>query len=750
MRFPSPGLVVALAVCIAGPAHGQERRSVTGRVLAVSDSVPLVGVTARVIEFGMTAQTNEDGRFVLQGVPRFAARVVLSRLGLIGDTLQLPADQDTLVAFLVAEAVRIAPVVAEAPPPARQRFDEAVQTSTITLEAAEITNAPAVLEADVTRVVQLLPGTVAKNDFTTGFNVRGGEADQNLIQLDGVTVFNPSHLGGLFSTFDASAVDHADFITGAFPANYGGRLSSVLDIGLRTGNPERLTARGQLSLLSTKLLMDGPIGRSGATFLVGGRRTYADVVVGAVSDESLPYYFGDLIAKVTVPAGDARVSTTAYLGRDVLDWPWVDDEPGRDGIDLEFNWGNRLVGVNFEKPFGDKLLAVHVSGSAFSTGIGLEPGIVSVDNTVRMWSGRWSLALSPWATHDVRLGAGVEDYEMKYDIRSTSLNAGFFSAEYRPRIWSAFLDDQWHILPWLLIRPGVRLESVEGPDFTALAPRVGVKAFVNNDLALVGSAGRYYQAIHSLRDQELPYAVFDFWIGADEFTPVARSDQAVLGFEKWFGSNYSVSLEGYWKDFENLVTRNRDQDPKLHGDEFIRTDGTAWGADLLIRKYRGRVRGWLAYGLTKATRRVAGQEFPPAHDRRHTLNIVMQSAGPLGSDMGVRWGFGSPLPYTGFAGEWRHREYNAAIHAFDDFSEEPIAADQRNAERYPAYNRLDLSFRWRVEKWGGVLRPYFQIVNVYNRSNVFLYLFDFEESPATRTGISQLPVLPSFGVEFEF
>ena len=118
--------------------------------------------------------------------------------------------------------------------------------------------------------------------------------------------------------------------------------------------------------------------------------------------------------------------------------------------------------------------------------------------------------------------------------------------------------------------------------------------------------------------------------------------------------------------------------------------------------------------------------------------------------MGVRWGFGSPLPYTGMVGEWRHREYNAVLHAFDDFEEEPVATEFRNRERYPNYNRLDVSFRWEVEKWGGVLRPYFQIVNVYNRSNVFIYLFDFEGNPATRTGFSQLPILPSIGLEFEF
>jgi hypothetical protein len=198
------------------------------------------------------------------------------------------------------------------------------------------------------------------------------------------------------------------------------------------------------------------------------------------------------------------------------------------------------------------------------------------------------------------------------------------------------------------------------------------------------------------------------------------------------------------------VTANREQDFKVEGDEFIPADGDAWGADLLLRKYRGNLRGWIAYSYTRATRRVEGEEFPPAHDRRHTINVVFQTDGPFGSDMSVRWGFGSPLPYTGFVGEWRHREYQPVNHSFLEFREEPVAAARRNTERFPSYNRLDLGFRWRTEKWGGVLYPYLQLVNAYNRQNVFVYLFDYDGSPATRTGFSQLPLLPSFGVEFQF
>ena len=341
MRFPSFGILWAIAFVVgtAAPTSGQALRAVSGRVLAAEDGAPLRGVAARVIGTDIIAVSDEAGRFVLQNVPRLPTVVTFQRFGLIDDTLALSADQDTLVAYLAAEAVRIEDITAEAAAPARHRFEETAQTSTVTLDAADIRDAPAVLEADVIRAVQLLPGTVARNDYTTGFNVRGGESDQNLILLDGVPIFNPTHLGGLFSTFDAAAVDRVDFMTGAFPAGYSGRLSSVMDVTLRRGSSERTTARGQLSLLSGKLLVDGPVGETDATYLIGGRRTYADAVVGAVSKATLPYYFADAVAKVTVPVGNARISAMAYWGTDVLDWPWLEDEPGRDGVDLEFNGG---------------------------------------------------------------------------------------------------------------------------------------------------------------------------------------------------------------------------------------------------------------------------------------------------------------------------------------------------------------------------------------------------------------------------
>jgi hypothetical protein len=160
--------------------------------------------------------------------------------------------------------------------------------------------------------------------------------------------------------------------------------------------------------------------------------------------------------------------------------------------------------------------------------------------------------------------------------------------------------------------------------------------------------------------------------------------------------------------------------------------------------------GWIAYSLAKVTRRSNQQEFAAVHDRRHTVNLILQAPGPLGSDMALRLGYGSPLPFTPFVGEWNHRLYYAGDHQLDDFTREPIASPTLNSARYPYYSRFDVSFRWEWQKWGGVLRPYVQFLNVLNRKNVFIYTFDYTSTPATRSAVSQIPLLPTLGLEFAF
>jgi hypothetical protein len=258
--------------------------------------------------------------------------------------------------------------------------------------------------------------------------------------------------------------------------------------------------------------------------------------------------------------------------------------------------------------------------------------------------------------------------------------------------------------------------------------------------------------VQSLSDRDLPISIFEFWVGANGRIPVARADHIVLGYERWFGSGRAAqfSVEAYHKTFTNLIRPAPALSSRDTGNVFLPVDGTAWGVDVLLRRHVGRVKGWIAYSFVKAVRQSAGIEYPPAQDRRHTVNIVAQSPGPLHSDFGVRLGFGSPLPYTALTGSWDHGVYSPTYGGFtDDVHNEPVGGPL-NGARYPSYSRLDVGFRWHSRKWGVQWEPYLDVVNALDRHNVFAYFFDADKQPPTRTAFYQLPILVTFGTDFSW
>lgn len=756
-------------VSVVGAAEAQRLRHFSGRIVEGEDGPPVVGAFVSCLECGSRTSTDQAGQFVLHDVPQRPIQLIVGATGFMTDTVTATPIQNDMTVVLNRVAVVLEPVTISADALealARSRFDSTTQISAITIQPADIVNIPGMFESDVIRAVQLLPGTVAKNDYSITYNVRGGEGDQNLVRLDGVTVFNPSHLGGLFSTFDANAVDRVDFFTGGFPASYPGRLSSVLDISLRNGRRDGWHGGGQVSLLSSKLLLEGPVGP--VSYLVGARRTYADAVVAAFTRHTMPYYFTDAVTKLHVPLGaGGSIALTGYWGRDDLDVNIVSSldeenptaEP-RQPIDMVFNWGNRLAGLTWRQPLAGAVVETRASVTEFFTTLAIMPDMARWDNNVRLLSASSDVTIVPGNHHQLHVGGGVEQYDMTYGLLSPLFEFGdqpgnyggllpLFNTDYHPTIWSLYADDEWDAFSRLKVRPGVRLEHVPVAGFTGVAPRASFKLFLTRDKAVIGSVGRYHQAVHSLRDQELPVTTYEFWIGADESVPVAQSDHAVLGYEQWFDHGIQLNVEAYRKTFRNLVIPNSAQSQRDVGNQYRPMEGESWGVDVLLRRHSGRVQGWIAYGFNMTERRAGGQTFPPAHDRRHTINLVLRTPGPLGSEFGLRWGLGSPLPYTGLNGEWSHRTYMLSDHSFGSGDTEPIST-AINAERFPTYSRLDLGLRWQFDKWGIQWNPYFQVANAYNRRNVFLYVFDYGSRPATRSGVSQVPLFPTFGIEFKW
>jgi hypothetical protein len=376
------------------------------------------------------------------------------------------------------------------------------------------------------------------------------------------------------------------------------------------------------------------------------------------------------------------------------------------------------------------------------------PGVFLFQNRVRRLALSGDLEVRG-AGQVFAVGYVLERHDITYLATSSELEVDLARLDYHPTALEAYVEDQWRARPWLLVRPGIRVTRVAG--FTGAAPRLSIKAFVRNDLAVTLSGGRYYQYVHSLRNEEIPISLFEFWVGADSVVPVGRADQAILGVERWYGQGLSLSVETYGKRMRNLVDGNPDEDPAVHGDEFFTARGTAYGMDVYLRKTTGPVTGWIAYSLGTVTRRVdqTGERYAPAQDRRHTLNAVANFAGPLGARWTARFGYGSPLPYTGIAGQWIHRFYDPGRNIFIGAFTEPYRT-LRNTLRYPAYSRLDIGARWSFGWLGARWYPSASLLNAYARTNVFTYFYDYTENPPVRRGFSQFPLLPTVGLEVEF
>ena len=658
----------------------------------------------------------------------------------------------------------------------RVRFEEVGGATVRELELDEVRLVPGVAEPDPVRAIEVLPGVISTSDFSAAFHVRGGSQDQNLILLDGMPIFSPFHLGGVFSVFNADMIDRVELMSGGFAAEHGGRVSSVLEIESDAGQGE-FGGDAAVSLLASRIAVGGrlpdaaadALGQANIRYRVSARRSYFDVLFKPAFE--FPYHLTDLQAVVEgwTPSGD-RLTITAYTGADVFDLTQIED--GGFPLRVDWDWGNDAVGVRWSHARrGGGSLDLRANLSSFDTGL-LFPDFGDTDFSSRIQQAqvRADLDLRPSPRWGVQLGSMVErmEYENSFETGGTSFGSGsgkgwllgnYAQARYNlPRRW--------------LVELGVRADGfVQEPGETVFepSPRLAVKRFLRNgDLAVKLAAGRYTQFLHSLRDEELPLGL-DIWVISGQDVPHTVSDQIQFGLEGWRDVDWFWSVEGYYRSFDGVVTLNTADNPNDESDDILGGTGTSWGADLMLRKETGDVNGWLAVSYLKAERSFPDLlspltptpevTYPPIFDRRVDIDLVLTYPGPWGWRGGLRWNVGTGIPYTRASGSYAY--YSARYVAgggLDWTGDEDgevtggygVVLGDRNAARYPLYHRLDVSFRRTFPKDWGALTPYVNLVNVYNQRNVLFYFYQYEDDPPLRSGISMFPVLPTFGLEISF
>lgn len=761
-----------------GDAAAQERPNVYGTVRTAEGrpvAAAFVVLRAPAGKHVGTEFTDEGGRFSLGPVPPGQYVLTVSSIGYstaVESVEVLAGELARVDVVLVPEAVQVQPLRADLAAARRAALREEAGITAHQLTQPELKLIPGLAEPDPMRAVATLPGVVSSSDVTSSFNVRGASADQNLILLDGIPVFSPQHLGGVFSIFNTDIIDRAELYSGGFPPEFGGRVSSVLSIESDVGDGD-FGVSGGLSLLAGRVAVGGGL-ESGLGFRdlrwrFSVRRSHLDRLLRPAME--FPYHLTDAqgVVEAWAPGGD-RVLLTGYWGRDVLDFR--DSEPSEFPLRFYWDWGNALGGLRWTRPrSGGGTLDARAGISTFDTRLRFidydDPDLRSEIRQALLTLDLEQPLSSTWT-----LKSGIEANALEHHNRILVGGTEFSASAGRAWLASGYAQLSWRAWDRWSVEGGIRVDAFrpdDGAESIEVAPRLSVKRFIAGEVAAVKlSVGRYTQYLHSVRDEELPLGL-DTWVVAGAHVPYVVSDQAQLGFELRPASGWFVSTEVYERRFEGVVTTNPGEDPNDPGDDLLPGNGLSRGADLMIRRAHGRTRGWLSVSWLKATRTfpdftssrqpLPEITYPPSFDRRLDVNVVVQRDLPGGIEGGLRWHFGTGTPYTrpvaGHAlyatrfslGARRRWQGPSSPEDSGGFG---VVMGRRNAERYPDYHRLDLSFRRPMDlSWGRVV-PYLDILNVYNRKNVLIYFYEFDRDVPIRSGLSMFPLLPALGVEVRF
>ena len=775
-------LLLVAAATIVGPEAVRAQAGVVQGRVHDTDGAAVYGATvllARGDDVLRAADSDRLGSFRLADVPPGPYTVRARALGYtehVGEIVLGLAETIDLDISLERSALLLEGIEVEAERAReRIRFEEIGGATVREMELTDLRAVPGVAEPDPVRAIEVLPGVVSTSDFSAAYHVRGGSQDQNLILLDGVPIFSPFHLGGLFSVFNADMIDRVELQSGGFPAEHGGRVSSVLQIESDPGEGD-FGVDGAVSLLASRAAVGGRLDRGAAQALgftdvryrFSARRSYFDVLFKPAFD--FPYHLTDLQTIVEGwTAGGNRFTITAYSGRDVFDLTRLDPEDFP--LRIDWDWGNDAIGARWVHPHrGGGSLDIRANYSRYGTGL-LFPDFSDTELDSRIGQGQLRVDLDVRPVSDLTFQTGVELDRLRYRNLFATGGTEFTSSDGRGWLLGVYAQTDWSKPGAWLVELGLRADGFRpdpGTDVLELAPRVAVKRFfAGGDAAVKVAVGRYTQFLHSLRDEELPLGL-DLWVVSGDRAPHTVSDQIQVGIEGYRGDSWFWSLEGYARGFDGVVAFNPADDPNDDLDNILTGSGSSWGIDALVRREIGTVRGWAALSWLKAERTFPDVlspvtpspeiSYPPIFDRRLDADLILQYPAPWGWEGGLRWNFGTGIPYTRALGSYgyyspRYVEGGGLEWTGDGGAAETgvgVVLADRNANRYPMYHRLDVSFRKTVEKGWGTLVPYVNLVNVYNRRNVLFYFFDYETNPATRSGVSMFPVLPTFGLEVRF
>jgi hypothetical protein len=640
--------------------------------------------------------------------------------------------------------------------------------SVITIAPSFIKEMPAIGgEVDVFRVLQLLPGVKSASELSAGLYIRGGSPDQNLVLLDGVTVYNPSHLGGFLSSFHADALRDVKLMKGAFPAEYGGRLSSVIDITMKEGNAERIKGSGSVSLIASGLQIDGPID-STTTFMVSGRRFYLDLLIGLATlgmdnNEFIPqYYFYDLNMKLNKRLGqNDRLFLSGYFGRDVL--TSGSDTTGA----FDIGWGNSTANLRWAhiiNPemftstsliYTDYIFGTELSSRDFQTGREASFGVRS---RIRDLTFRSELQWSAAADHLVKTGVDVTRHNFLSSVGGSliEIDTSFIRAGDIISVDAAlYAQDEWTITDALRANLGGRLYWFQQGGWVRFEPRASMSYDLTETSSLTGSFAVAHQFLHLIvrNDVSLPT---DVWFPSTSKIEPSRSVQGVLGYQTTLDENaWRFTAETYYKTMENLYEYRDDAEFTLGvplESQFTSGSGRAYGLELFLQRQLGDLTGWIGYTLAWTERTFpqlnGGKTFTPRYDRRHDVSIALQYR------IGKTWRLGATWQYaTGAAYTVPSAQY---VTGNPEWGNTQDFFTERNAFRIAPFHKMDVNLINEFTMFDLPWEFSINVYNVYNRRNPFALYTTMERDNESGDYVKKFkqvtlfPIIPTLGLRFSF
>jgi len=763
-----------------------QKVSLSGYMRDTETGETLISGNIFIKEAGQRAQTNNYGFYSLS-VPSGTYTVVFSYVGYgtLTKTITLNSNQTFNAELQNQTTMKEVQVTS-------QRKDENVKNTemgTISLSMENVKKLPVLFgEVDILKTLQLLPGVQSAGEGNSGFYVRGGGPDQNLVLLDEAVVYNTGHLFGFFSIFNSDAIKDVTLIKGGAPANYGGRLSSVVDVTMKDGNMKEFHAEGGIGLIASRLTLEGPIKKNKGSFMVAGRRTYIDAVAKPFSSrlKNSGYYFYDLNLKANYKITDKdRVFLSGYMGLDKFTFA---NPAGT--FHANIPWGNTTATARWNHQFNDKLFlntTLLYNDYTFSSNFDENAFGIKITSGIKDYNAKMDFDYYTGFNHHFKAGIAYTHHtfipnQVSGQIDTLKLNPDNALIKYAHEA-GAYVLDEFEPTKWLKINAGIRYSWFEqtGPytlynydvngiktaDSTKYSagqpvktyggwePRLNMRFALRDNSSIKASISKTYQYLHLVSNNGTTLPT-DVWVPSTALVQPEKAWQYSAGyFRNFLDNKVETSVEVYYKDMQNQIqykdgyVPNNLQDPEL---SYVFGNGTAYGAEFFVNKTQGRFTGWIGYTLSWTWQKFPllnnGDQFPAKYDRRHDISVVGTY------ELNKKWTLSGVFVYgSGNAITLPTSYYFVGGILGEQFS-------KINAYRLPAYHRLDVAAVYtpqhtKPRKWHGSWT--FSIYNVYDRHNPYFIYVDRQGTVGTGQGVKLtvyevyiFPIIPSITYNFNF